>query len=182
MNEKLSSGWLTKPAETTGPGYGRGMQTSSGTAIARPLTKANGSIDIFSSPALALLNKHLRDYERDLQLASKQVAKLCHSDVVSADHVKIATSQLLKPRSKKGELSIALGGILLGAAVGNLFSIVGSNGNITNSLFTATFLVGLVGACALLKGIYIEGEKSTMPVAPNTVATVAELALCPVGV
>ena len=107
----------------------------------------------FSTRAQTRTDEIANDYENELRSAAKKVAKRCHADSVSAAHVNIASSQLSLLSTKKSALPGALGGILLGAALENVLSIVSTRGPVTHAMLAVTFLVGTLGACCLTIGI-----------------------------
>jgi|SRR5437667_4808500 len=108
----------------------------------------------FSTAAQRVFGAKVRRYAESLQDASREVAKSCYSECVSATHVRIASTRLSIGRLRASGFRIAMGGVLLGASVGNVLSVISAKGPVSCGVFVATSLVGLAGMYSLVKGLH----------------------------
>ena len=106
----------------------------------------------FSGPARHILMQKVQEHEKALRSLSTDLARRCHSDSVSAEYVRRASERLELGFTKKGELLVAFGSILLGGALDHLLSAVSTNSQITCEEFSLTFLFGVVGAYIMAYG------------------------------
>jgi len=100
----------------------------------------------YSKPAFAVLRDKISQYIAELVTESTRVAKRHKADTISAAHVNQASDYLIASSSRKFFRHLGtVGGILLGAALGNTLSMV-SGGKFESVNVTVTLGLGIVGA------------------------------------
>jgi hypothetical protein len=108
-------------------------------------TMDSRNVEAFSGSAMTELLRSSTDHFRSVAHGSVMLAAGQGLDAVSADHVKAAIRQQRQGRRKAPfrEIAIALGGVLLGAGLPELVTLV-SPGQVTSGaavLFTVTSMV-----------------------------------------
>jgi len=100
----------------------------------------------FSVPAFSALRDKISRYIAELVAESIKIARRHRADTVSAAHVEQAAAYLVADTSRKLFRHLGtIGGILLGAAIGNLLSMVTANQYSTVSIVVTSVLC-IVGA------------------------------------
>ncbi len=102
----------------------------------------------FSKKAFNLLNHKVSTYISDLISESSKNSRREKLDGISETHVEKASSYLIaKSRSKIKNLLGTIGGILLGATVSNVVTILSSNSaGISTTNVVATIILAIVGS------------------------------------
>jgi hypothetical protein len=100
----------------------------------------------FSKAAFATLREKVSIYVGELISESVQISRRHRADTVSAAHVEQATSYLVANSSQKLYRHLGtIGGILLGASIGNILAMVTANSYTTPSV-VITLALGILGA------------------------------------
>jgi histone H3/H4 len=100
----------------------------------------------FSEPAFATLKERVSQYIVELINEALKVAKRHQADTVSAAHVNRASDYLVSSSSRKIFRHLGtVGGILLGAAIGNVLAMTTSNQFTATSVLVTSGL-GIIGA------------------------------------
>ena len=107
----------------------------------------------FSQAAFSALKIRMAQYIADLIDESGKARQRDRSDIISVKHVETASEHLKQSsRNKLYKQSGMLGGILFGACLSNLYSILTTN-QITLSGTVLTVILGILGAVFLMIGI-----------------------------
>jgi hypothetical protein len=110
----------------------------------------------FSIEGFATLKNKIKEYINDLINESIKASKRNKADTVSVFHVEYANNYLITSSSTKKHIG-TIGGVLLGASISNLISILGIDNPPTIKIILSS-LIGMAGTAMIF--YYIGSDRS----------------------
>ncbi|HEX5171512.1 MAG TPA: hypothetical protein VFW11_20180 [Cyclobacteriaceae bacterium] len=104
----------------------------------------------FSQKGFERFTAKVSEYIFSLYQESHRTSRESHSELISKEHVDLASSKMMRVKSSKWtKITNTIAGLLLGAAISNVFSMASSGDSLSVPVMVLTVVSGIIGAFLL---------------------------------